>query len=242
MLGLAIAGFYYVYRAYTEKEPSAPTQPTSNEIKVENNPHFEFKPISVFAPVVNGGSRDGVHADTFLSLLKERQRLEKERQPLMEIEEAGIKVIPRLQIGKSESDYRREELARIARDISRIDREIVKLDDPSVIGPVVQFGAFEWKDLAADFRRINNDSVRADWSRTGDGSEAWRVCGGGNHQDCESLCKLAGAMLAKSKKIFALLPENRRLQSDSLYIWLDFLKDSGNMNRTGHGVEIGQQK
>jgi len=60
----------------------------------------------------------------YLSLLRERQRLEAELQPLLEIEECGIKVTPALKIGKDESDYRREQIARLKRDIEHISQSL----------------------------------------------------------------------------------------------------------------------
>jgi hypothetical protein len=63
----------------------------------------------------------------FLALMRERQKLEAELQPLMEIEECGIKVSPAIQIGKSEDEYRAERIARIKRDITAIDAQLKAL-------------------------------------------------------------------------------------------------------------------
>jgi hypothetical protein len=68
-------------------------------------------------------SFDG-HSDRWLSLLHERQKLEAKLQPLLEIDEAGIKVVPRVKIGKDESDYRREHIKRLKRDIEDISEQL----------------------------------------------------------------------------------------------------------------------
>ncbi len=97
--------------------------------------------------------------------------------------------------------------------------------------------AGEWKDLAARFHAIANASIRADWNRAGDGTETWRVCGG-DHQVCESLCRLAGATLSRSPRIFAALQEDIRLESNPLYRWLNFLKGAaGNVTGMGYANE-----
>jgi hypothetical protein len=97
--------------------------------------------------------------------------------------------------------------------------------------------AGEWKDLAARFHSIGNHSIRADWDKTGDGEEVWRVCGG-DHQTCEALCRLAGATLARSPRVFAAVQENIRLESNHLYRWLSFIKgDAGNMSGMGYAEE-----
>jgi hypothetical protein len=63
-------------------------------------------------------------SDRWLSLLHARQELEAKLQPLLEIEEAGIKVVPSVKIGKDKSDYRREQIKRLKRDIEDISEQL----------------------------------------------------------------------------------------------------------------------
>lgn len=63
-------------------------------------------------------------ADPWLSLIQRRRQLEEELQPLLEIEECGIKITPAIKLGKDESDYRKERIARLRRDIDEIGKQI----------------------------------------------------------------------------------------------------------------------
>ena len=51
-------------------------------------------------------------------------------QPLLTIEEAGIKIVPAVKIGKDESDYRKEQIARLKRDIEEISKQLAAEEQP----------------------------------------------------------------------------------------------------------------
>jgi uncharacterized membrane protein len=88
--------------------------------------------------------------------------------------------------------------------------------------------AIEWKELAKEFRQLPR-RIRADWNRNRDGEESWRMF----HPECEALCKLAGAMLARSPKVF---PEPHP-ETDTLFRWLGFLKKEKNLSDIQYGIE-----
>ena len=83
----------------------------------------------------------------------------------------------------------------------------------------------EWQALASRFEKLPND-LRADWNRGSDGIESWRICGGARIEECESLCQLAGAMLLRSANVAVNLSEAIRSESDQIYRWLYFLKET----------------
>ncbi len=89
-------------------------------------------------PALAGGESDNVRqqpktesTDSRLALMQERQRLEAKLQPLVEIEEGPIQVHPLVEMVPSESDYRREEIKRIRRDIADIDRQLGSTSVPA---------------------------------------------------------------------------------------------------------------
>src|SRR6266571_397172 len=66
--------------------------------------------------------------DPWLHLFRARQELEAELQKLIKKEEAGIKIVPVMKIGKDESDYRKERIERLKRDIEDLTKRMVSLD------------------------------------------------------------------------------------------------------------------
>ncbi len=83
----------------------------------------------------------------------------------------------------------------------------------------------EWKDVADRFERQSN-FVSAQWVHWSYGNRDFWNLSGGSQQDraeCENLCRLAGAMLAKSPHASSELSGNN---SDSLNRWLNYLKDN----------------
>lgn len=162
-----------------------------------------------------------VDSDSLLVLLNQRQRLESELQPLLEIEERGIKVFPTLKIGKDESDYRREKIERLQRDLQEINNEIEARRAGGA--PQTKSIAPEWRSLAAEFQKIQKD-IRAEWNRDINGVESWDVRGGVQSSECEAFCKLAGATLLKSPRIVASLSKEVLAESNVLFRWLYFLK------------------
>jgi hypothetical protein len=80
--------------------------------------------------------------------------------------------------------------------------------------------AATWKSLGKEFRELPR-RIRADWHRDGDGTESWILL----YPACKGLCTLAGAMLSKSPKVFAMLPQKVRSEGDAMSRWLSFLKE-----------------
>lgn len=174
----------------------------------------------------------------FLALLRERQRLEDELQPLLEIEEAGIQVVPAIKIGKDESDYRREKIEHLRRDIAAVNAQIDSLSR----APSLSLAA-EWKELAGRFAKTSQ-FLRAHWQHGGMGktgnqaTETWRFAGDlSGERDFEPLCRLAGKMLLRSSKALAKTSKQTQAEEDDVRRWLYFLKDRGAMTmRDGYAI------
>lgn len=87
----------------------------------------------------------------------------------------------------------------------------------------------EWKELATRFEKIS-PHVRADWqcqrkeNRTVD--ETWRLAGLFGETVAETLCRYAGTLLAKSPSVIGQLSAATREQTDPVWRWLFFLKDT----------------
>src|SRR6267142_819628 len=100
--------------------------------------------------------------DNWLLLLHARKDLEAELQPLLEKEEAGIKVVPCVKIGKDESDYRREHIDRLKRDIEDISKRLASAEAskdtdvslPIAVGGLLRDWPGDWKELSAKFGEI----------------------------------------------------------------------------------------
>ncbi len=163
-------------------------------------------------------------SDPVLALLRERQKLEAELQPLLETEESGIRVIPVMKIGKDESDYRLEKIAHIRRDVQEIEKQLTSLREPTSSPTSTPSAASDWQALASRFEKLPN-GIRADWNRMSNGVETWSI-GGTARVECESLCQLAGAMLLRSARVAANLSEVVRGVSNPAHRWLYFLKET----------------
>jgi hypothetical protein len=199
-----VFAFFNVWRAERAEANHHRETATSREREIE-----ELKK--------NANSATASTADPALELLRERQRLEAEVQPLLEIEERGIKVVPTIKIGKDESDYRKERIERIKRDIEQIERRLEGLGEAT---PVDWSFATEWRNLSAKFQELPG-RIKAEWDHRSYRPDEWRIA----HPGCAALCRLAGAMLVKSPKISAALSQELRSESDSMFRWLTFLKE-----------------
>ena len=104
----------------------------------------------------------------------------------------------------------------------------------------VTVSAKDWKELSSQFKQ-STPKVRADWYQTRNAEtqaimgESWSIRG--SSAECEALCKNAGAMLLRSPRVFAQLSESVRSQSDHVWRWLYFLKESKRTTDSamGHG-------
>lgn len=86
--------------------------------------------------------------------------------------------------------------------------------------------AEEWKDLADRFKALPHAAlVRADWLRSDNGEESWMIMGGKQEAKCQSLCRLAGALLMRSPNILRKLTTGVSTDLDLGCRWLYFLKD-----------------
>lgn len=83
--------------------------------------------------------------------------------------------------------------------------------------------ADEWKDLADRFKTLGAH-VRADWEQWNSSTGLWRIAGGKETAKCESLCRLAGAMLMRSPNTLAIFPV-KESEPELGCRWLYFLKD-----------------
>jgi hypothetical protein len=96
----------------------------------------------------------------------------------------------------------------------------------------------DWTALADRFKQLPF-GITAYWSRYGrPATETWRVNSGLAGKECESLCRLAGAMLLRSPKANGSLDARIRLQPDSLYRWLYFLRQSTHLNNYMAATEV----
>jgi hypothetical protein len=189
--------------------------------------------------------------DPWLSLLHARKNLEVELQPLLEQEEAGIKVVPKVKIGKDESDYRRERINRLRRDIEDISKRLAseevskdtEVSLPIAIGGLRRDWPGDWKELSGKFAEIAKvliSPISADYFRNSDG-ESWSMRGGpaATVRNLESLCKLAGNLLIASPSVARRLPSELHARTDPVHRWLFYLKNKGSaFNYTGYGTEI----
>ena|SRR5712692_8799709 len=122
-------------------------------------------------------------SDPVLALLRERQKLEAELQPLLEIEESGIRVTPVMKIGKDESDYRLEKIVHIRRDVQEIEKQLTTLREATSSPTSTPSTASDWQALASRFEKLPN-GIRADWNRMSNGVETWNI-GGTARVECD---------------------------------------------------------
>ncbi len=103
----------------------------------------------------------------------------------------------------------------------------VELDKPNA-APIRNWNA-EWKELASKFEKAGLD-VSAQWqcNRRNNQTifENWNFSGT-YQKPCETLCRFAGTLLAKSPNVSRALSQ-LALQSDPAWRWLFFLKDNHN--------------
>jgi hypothetical protein len=156
-------------------------------------------------------------SDPFINMLRERQRLEAELRPLLDIEECGIKVVPAIKVGKDESDFRREKIEQLRRDIAVINEQIESLNrKPQSTLPA------DWKELADRFAS-ESLYIRADWQRGGMGkigdhvAETWRFAGDvAAERKLAPLCRWAGKLLLKSPIAFAKASQQTQAETDDV--------------------------
>jgi len=102
-------------------------------------------------------------------------------------------------------------------------------------------GSSEWKALAESFKEYTKSGTVANWQHSSlQNHERWDICADTRYatRQCESLCRLAGAMLARSPRVTADLPMEVASRSDPVARWLGFLKENYNaMEHVGHAVE-----
>jgi hypothetical protein len=96
----------------------------------------------------------------------------------------------------------------------------------------------DWKELAGKFEKIGLD-VSVQWQCNRRSSqtifENWNFSGT-YRKPCETLCRFAGALLAKSPNVSLSLSELALRQSDPAWRWLFFLKENHNALDHGGGM------
>jgi hypothetical protein len=101
--------------------------------------------------------------------------------------------------------------------------ELLSEQGESFVGAAATIGAKEWLDLGSKFKElaVGSAGLRADWTSHINPKgvtilDDWRIAGGTTRQDCEALCKLAGAMLMRSPCVAAKLSDTVRKQTDNV--------------------------
>jgi hypothetical protein len=93
----------------------------------------------------------------------------------------------------------------------------------------------EWQQLSNRFNALPTN-IRADW-QTLQKEELWSISGIQGRADCESVCKLAGAMLLKSPRVLVGLSDKVKTEQDNLRRWLHFLKEAKGISDFQYGFE-----
>lgn len=96
----------------------------------------------------------------------------------------------------------------------------------------------DWTELADKFEKIGLDvSVQWQCSRKNNQTifESWSFSGT-YRKPCETLCRFAGTLLAKSPNVSRTLSELALHQSDPAWRWLSFLKENHNALDHGGGL------
>jgi hypothetical protein len=92
--------------------------------------------------------------------------------------------------------------------------------------------ADKWKELGKEFQNLPG-RIRAEWEHRSDVPDVWRV----PHPQCAALCKLAGAMLGKSPRVSRELPSELRSETDLIFRWLGYLKQTTPVSNVVHVYE-----
>ena len=188
--------------------------------------------------LVNAENTAKLPADPTVVLLRERQRLEVELQPLLEIEECGIQVYPAIKVGKDERDYRIEHIARLRRDIEEIGRQLLKAEAKRSKPQTSRDWAGDWRLAEDGFRRHLQSNVRADWEHSSiDSIETWALSGNNRHivGEVEAFCIQSGKLLSVSP-VGNKLSADIKSQADDLNRWLYFLKEKYGLSDMSMGV------
>lgn len=97
------------------------------------------------------GTREPVElpiSDPHLAMLRERQRLEAELQPLVEIQEGGVRVTPALRLLPDDISRRGQKIVQLRRDIAVIDARLGQSSPMDTQGPEIMVS------LSADFQFV----------------------------------------------------------------------------------------
>jgi hypothetical protein len=95
----------------------------------------------------------------------------------------------------------------------------------------------DWQQLAAKFESTP-EQLRGTWNRYGKpATEKWDVGGWTDGDKCRALCRLAGAMLMRSRRVCRELPEEIRNIPDPMDRWLKFLAKLKPFDDYRSGVE-----
>ena len=95
----------------------------------------------------------------------------------------------------------------------------------------------DWQQLAAKFES-SPKQLRATWNRyEKPAMEKWDIGGWTEADKCRALCRLAGAMLTRSRRVRHELPEEILESDDPMDRWLNFLKKLRGFDDYRSGVE-----
>ncbi len=184
--------------------------------------------------------------DPWLHLFRARQELEAELQKLIKKEEAGIKIVPVMKIGKDESDYRKERIERLKRDIEDLTKRMVSLDQGKLETTEARGKTTlnrdwpgDWRLMEDGFRRHSQSSVRATWQRASYGPiENWMV-----HGDHQYIVREIEAFCIQSGKLLKISPMSPPVSAQLLAEpsdrdrWLYFLKEKQLLSDISTGSE-----
>ena len=180
------------------------------------------------APVtedVSVADKTPVASDPWLHLFRARQELETELQKLLKIEEAGIKIVPALKIGKDDGDYRRERIEHLKGNIGDISK---RMDLVSMPRPKLTLDwRKEWREMEGKFRNLGDASIFADQTDQ-DNPGTWEIRSDkktAKVEECKALCELGGSKLLASSPAIEI-PGAVRSSETNWQRWLEFLKET----------------
>jgi hypothetical protein len=116
----------------------------------------------------------------------------------------------------------------------KLDAKLKELAAAAPAHPVI--GSAEWLDLADRFKQVSNFmGVNLHTaSRLGSEVDTWQFTGdAGEIASCEALCRRAGAMLLKSRRVSSGLSERVLSKANDTERWLSFLRDTGAVRYDG---------
>jgi hypothetical protein len=179
----------------------------------------------------------------WLQALNKRQRLQSELQEL-EKEELGIKVESAITFGKDESEYRKETIDRLKRDIletsNLMDLLLHKQQEElqrNRHSKSLDWGG-EWKLAGDGFRVHYRSDIFAQWQHESPSNiTTWLLRGGDlfTRADVEAVCSRAGALLISCPGFDAVVTQEVKNIKSDWQRWLEYLREKHPMSNVASG-------